>query len=221
MKIKAILFDFIGTTVKEKDSSVIIRCLTKAFTDNSIFVNPDFFNSIRGRDKHAIIKEVLNNHSLPATMEPRINDSFKKNIEINLQNFSSFEDILPVIDYISSKGILIGIGTGLSRDTFETILSHLGWKQSLFDYIGISDEIGKSRPQPDMIFHMMSALKISNPKQILKIGDTIADIQEGKNAGCLTAVVLSGTQPKDKLIEQEPDYVLNTIADLKLLMILN
>ena len=65
-----------------------------------------------------------------------------------------------------------------------------------------------------MIFRW-TKLKISETKEILKIGDTIADIQEGKNAKVLTAVLLSGTQSEKDLIDQEPEFVLNKLMDIK------
>ena len=37
--IKAVLFDFIGTTVKEADPDVINNCFESAFADNNIPVN--------------------------------------------------------------------------------------------------------------------------------------------------------------------------------------
>jgi len=60
---------------------------------------------------------------------------------------------------------------------------------------------------------MRSMLGIS-PAELLKVGDTVADIQEGKNAGVLTAVLLSGTQDEVTLIKQNPDFVLHKLTDL-------
>ena len=215
MKIKAVLFDFIGTTVKEKDSSVITSCLSKAFQDHGIFLTSNFFIYNRGKNKLAIIKEVLEKYNLPLSTVPKINDSFTLNIKNSIRNFSAFDDSLFVFSYLLRIGILIWIGTGLSREIFDTIFSHLGWTKRAFSYIGFSEEVGKNRPEPDMIFDMLNKLEIRESKEILKVGDTIADIQEGKNAGCLTAVVLSGTQPEEELLLEKPDYILKSLDDLK------
>jgi phosphoglycolate phosphatase-like HAD superfamily hydrolase len=64
-----------------------------------------------------------------------------------------------------------------------------------------------------MIFEMMRQLRI-NPTEMLKVGDTVADIQEGKNANVYTAVLLSGTQPKEQLIRERPDLILDSLDDL-------
>ena len=41
----------------------------------------------------------------------------------------------------------------------------------------------KGRPYPYMIFENMKKLEIDSVKKVVKVGDTISDILEGKNAG--------------------------------------
>jgi phosphoglycolate phosphatase len=47
------------------------------------------------------------------------------------------------------------------------------------------------------------------------IGDTGNDIQTGKQLGMKTAAVLSGFLNKEKLLEYEPDIIINTVIDFK------
>jgi phosphoglycolate phosphatase-like HAD superfamily hydrolase len=65
-----------------------------------------------------------------------------------------------------------------------------------------------------MILDMMKKFRLNN-SELLKVGDTITDIREGKNAGVLTAAILSGTQSQEELVSQEPDYVINSLSQLK------
>ena len=218
MKIKAVLFNFLGTTVKEKDSSVITNCLSRAFTDHGFYFNDEFFHSVNGKSKLVIIKEVLYRFNLPLSMADTIYGSFKKNIKNNIENFSSVDDSLIVVCHLLRKGILTGIGTGLSREIFDIIFTHLGWSKRAFNYIGFFNEIAKSGHEFNMICDMMSIFRIGSSKEILKVGDSVADIREGKNAGCLTAVVLSGTQAKNELIEEKPDFILRSLSDLKMVV---
>ena len=212
---KAILFDFIGTTVAERDSGIINNCFAKAFKDHKITADIEFLKQHRGKDKKIIIAEVLKSQHLPISFGQRIYSSFQGHVENNLDNFHENEGAREIFSYLRDKSIKIGLGTGLTRNLFEKIFFHLNWGDIPFDYIGIANEIGRGRPYPDMIFDMMAKLKISETKEILKIGDTIADIQEGKNAKVLTAVLLSGTQSEKDLIDQEPEFVLNKLLDIK------
>jgi phosphoglycolate phosphatase-like HAD superfamily hydrolase len=62
----------------------------------------------------------------------------------------------------------------------------------------------------------MNKHNISSPSQVIKVGDTIADILEGKNAGCHTVSVLSGSCKRSVLEKHVPNYILNDIMDLKI-----
>ena len=49
------------------------------------------------------------------------------------------------------------------------------------------------RPYPYMIFKNMIELHISSVKNVIKVGDTISDIQEGVNAGVIVVGVIEGS----------------------------
>jgi phosphonoacetaldehyde hydrolase len=49
------------------------------------------------------------------------------------------------------------------------------------------------RPYPYMIYHNMEALKLSASWKVVKVGDTISDIQEGVNAGVWSVGVIIGS----------------------------
>ena len=48
----------------------------------------------------------------------------------------------------------------------------------------------KGRPYPYMIFRNMEALELTSVDKVLKVGDTIADIKEGVNAGIDTVGII-------------------------------
>ena len=212
---KAVLFDVIGTTVKEKDPETINRCFLKAFTDNKVIADRETLKANRGKDKLAVINLILDNTQQDTSLSNSIYNSFAKNVENEVENFYPATDAGEIFNYLRQRSIKIGLGTGLSRDLFEKILAHVKWDESLFDYIGISTEIGKSRPHPDMIHDFMHTLKITDPTQVFKIGDTVADIQEGKNAKVITGVILAGTQTKEELQKENPDFIFNSLSEIK------
>jgi phosphonoacetaldehyde hydrolase len=100
-----------------------------------------------------------------------------------------------------------------------------------------SDEVGKGRPAPWMIFHAARALAIYPTRTFIKVGDTLADLAEGHAAGTwVVAVVNSGnevgcteeeltampTSERDEKIQAAqmklssggPHYLIDTVADL-------
>ena len=52
---------------------------------------------------------------------------------------------------------------------------------------------GSGRPKPYMIFTNMQVLGIDHVHKVMKIGDTLSDIAEGKHAGVYTVGVLEGS----------------------------
>jgi beta-phosphoglucomutase-like phosphatase (HAD superfamily) len=60
-KIRAVLFDMIGTTVLENDPTVISLCFGNAFRENSVEVHDDQIQNVRGMDKLEAIELILKN----------------------------------------------------------------------------------------------------------------------------------------------------------------
>jgi phosphonatase-like hydrolase len=212
--IRAVLFDMIGTTVMEKDPQVVNRCFENAFHEHGIPVTHEVIRANRGKDKQEAIYQILGEHNADLALAQPVLHSFKNHFRNNLGNFQDNSGTDEIFSYLKDKGIYVGIGTGLSRDLFDPIVEHLKWTKYRFDYTGIAEEIGKGRPYPDMILGMIKMFSL-NPRSLLKVGDTIADIDEGKNAGVITAAIASGTQPVDELLKHKPDHLIFKLPELK------
>lgn len=214
MRITAVLFDMIGTTVME-DGHVIISCFSKAFHDHDIQIVPGMITSIRGKNKKEAIEEILThaNNNEPSLVQS-IFESFSTNIHDNIGRFSENPDLAELLLFLRSRAIKTGIGSGLPAEIFQQIADHLGWGQGLFDYEATSTSINKGRPDPAMILDMLRALGLDR-SELLKVGDTVADIREGKNAGVRTVALLSGTVDPDLLRAEQPSFIIPRLAGLK------
>ena len=49
------------------------------------------------------------------------------------------------------------------------------------------------RPYPYMIFKNMEMLKVTGVDKVMKVGDTLSGIREGKNAGVFTVGIIEGS----------------------------
>lgn len=213
MAITAVFFDFIGTTIFEKNNDVVISCFQNAFGDFGIDVDKEILKQHRGKNKEEMIAEVLKSEKKDVTQRRKILEAFKKHFTNNLGQFHENKDLTQVMAHLREKKVKVGVGTGLPRDVMQVLLEHFAWERFSFDYISTSEDIGKSRPNPEMIIDMMVKLHLNN-FQFLKVGDTVADIQEGKNANVMTAALLSGTQPEGMLRGEKPDYVFKELREL-------
>ena len=214
MKIQAVLFDMIGTTVQEKVPNTIRNCFRLAFEKYGVTPDNAVIKANRGKDKMVMITIILEQGNHPLDLALPIFETFQENINANLANFASAENLTELFQTLQQKGIKIGIGTGLPRAQADKIIEHLKWETDNFHYIGISSELGKARPHPIMIWDMMDSLNLTEKNAFLKVGDTLADIEEGKNAGVKTVGVLSGTQPKNLLAQGHPDFLIHQIIEV-------
>ena len=79
-----------------------------------------------------------------------------------------------------------------------------------------------------MIFRNLEQLRVSSVRKVLKVGDTVSDILEGKNAGVWTAGVIKGSSvlglsreefeslppdEKESRVRQAEQAFINTRAD--------
>lgn len=219
LKIEFILFDAIGTLIAENsEKSVVIDSFIIAFKHFGIEVTYEQVNYYRGFSKKDVVRQLLKINQNKEVSDDEIYTFFISLLQTQSACFVEFDGSTDVLTTLKKKGIKIGIGSGLPKEILMNLCKNLGWEQ-LFDYYGSSEEIGKSRPDPVMIFDAMKKLNIRNVRHVLKVGDTVADIREGKNAGAVTVLVLTGTQELRELEKENPDYILREIRYLPSLLI--
>ncbi len=215
-KIDFILFDLIGTTIKDSNSgtSFIINAFHQAFLSNGHDIRYELLNQQRGKRKRDAIRNILHRSKLDETLTDKIYTDFINSLHQSVHYFSEIEGASEVFNFAKQKNIKIGIGSGLPLDFIHNLLQQVGWKTEDFDYINSSGNFPEGRPNPAMILDAMKKLNLTNPQKTLKIGDTVVDVQEGKNANILTAMVLTGTQGKEALGDVMPDYIFNSVKEV-------
>lgn len=81
--------------------------------------------------------------------------------------------------------------------------------------IDVETTDGVGRPAPYMIFHAMKTLGVQSVHEVIKIGDTPADLLSGYNAGCTGNIgVLSGANNYDTLSKYPHTHIIDSIKDL-------
>jgi phosphoglycolate phosphatase-like HAD superfamily hydrolase len=124
--------------------------------------------------------------------------------------------------------VFIALGSGFPLEVTQAIAGHFGWTTSgLVDYVTCGEAAGAGRPQPHMLHCALQAAGLLPPgspvhqvwpdfayDQVLKVGDTVQDVAEGRNVGALTVAVASGTQSTRTLEAAGPAAVLPSVAEL-------
>ena len=224
--IQLAMFDMAGTTVNDKVDGypLMVISMIRAFAKHGIELAPDIINKHRGKQKSEAIQTLLKEVAeLPPADAERVGDGvyrdFLLELEGNLSSISEIDGATELFRDLKSKDIYVGVGSGFPMQVVQAIISRLGWlDEGLLDYVGSAEQIGVGRPNPKMIHDAMKQLNITEGSKVLKIGDTIVDIQEGKNAGAWTVAVLTGSQTETQLRTAAPDYILSSVRELRTLI---
>ena len=231
VKIELVVFDLAGTTVDDTIHGLplVTVAMTEAFASRGIKISPDQVNKYRGMDKKQAVRCLLKEsqemqlNNCDSDKYKNVNDNtllddmfkdFKTSLNSHLININKeIPDTTEIFHWLKSRGIKIAVGSGFPHDVVLALVEKLGWK-NLVQYVSSAEQEGHSRPHPSLIHSAMKYCSVTENRNVLKVGDTVMDIEEGKNAGCWTVAVLTGTQTESTLKQSNPDYIINSVADL-------
>ncbi|WP_313804436.1 pyrophosphatase PpaX [Cytobacillus sp.] len=136
--------------------------------------------------------------------------------EFNIGNHdllvNEFDGVFETIRSLKEAGIKIGIVTTKVFMVVEKGLK-LTKLDQFFDVIVALDHVKKPKPDPEPILKALELLG-SKPEEAIMVGDNSHDILGGKNAGTKTAGVAWSAKGKEFLLQFNPDYMLENMADL-------
>ncbi|MCZ6678385.1 MAG: HAD-IA family hydrolase [Candidatus Poribacteria bacterium] len=226
--LQLVMFDMAGTTVDDRVDGypLMVISMMRAFAGQGIELTSDQINAHRGKQKLEAVRTLLKESVVSSSddadcVAETIYRDFVRELQRNLSRISEIDGATDLFHFLRSRQIRVGVGSGFPTEIVEAIVSRLGWQdRGLLDYIGSAEQVGAGRPDPRMIHDAMQTLGITDSQRVLKIGDTVVDIQEGKNAGVWTIAVLTGSQTETQLMEAAPDYILPSIRNLPRLMMI-
>ena len=101
----------------------------------------------------------------------------------SLKDFTTpIPGVLETMAMLREQGIKIGSTTGYTAKMMEIVRPGAEAKGYRVDNLVTPNEVPAGRPAPYMIYKNMIDLAIPSVDQVVKVGDTIADIKEGVNA---------------------------------------
>ena len=215
---KLLVCDMAGTTIQEK--GIVYNSLFKTIK----MIKPDLDKSeitkFHGCSKSEVIKYFINDRKLnsPNKIQEHLESEFNYFLKNEYTKNNSVKLIHPDLpDYFNmlrDNGIKVALNTGYNKDIQNLLIDKLNMTNFIDDCIS-SDEVTYGRPYPFMIHKLMNRNNISDINNVIKIGDSVMDIKEGKNAGCKTVGVLSGADSRGILVEEDPDFIVSNIIDIK------
>ena len=202
----AVIFDWAGTTV-DYGCFAPVQAFVEAFREYGIEPTMDETRKPMGMLKHDHIATMMHMDRIARAWEDAHGsapsdadvDAVYARFEPKLLGIlDRFAEPKPgVVDAVAAlrdAGLKIGSTTGYTDAMMEIVVpkaAELGYAPDY--WISADGTEGYGRPYPYMIFHNMQALRLSDVRRIAKVGDTISDIREGRNAGAFTVGVTEGS----------------------------
>lgn len=214
-----VVFDMAGTTVNEEN--LVYRTLHATLEAANYKISwEEVLSTAAGMEKKraiiamlaAIGAEVLDREieELFANFQQRLTANYLE------YSFQPMPYALETFEYLHQIGVQVALNTGYDRKTALHILKRLGWEVGKeINLLVTASDVERNRPFPDMIHYAMAHLAVSDSKKVVKIGDSIVDIEEGKNAACgLSIGITTGAHTYTQLAQAQPDKVINSLEEL-------
>jgi phosphoglycolate phosphatase len=125
-------------------------------------------------------------------------------------------DLEALCTRLLARGLRLGLATMDSTRSAEATAALLGIRAQLL-FVAGSDAGHGVKPAPDMV-HAFCAAAGLDPSRVAMVGDTPADLEMGRNAGCgLVVGVLTGGAPARRLAPLA-DHVIASVMELEPLL---
>jgi phosphonoacetaldehyde hydrolase len=198
---KAVIFDWAGTTV-DYGSCAPVDAFVELFRRHGVEVTFEQARIPMGVHKKEHIRQLL-------AMEPVVRawhgiharDASERDLEALYREFVPLqteviglhEDLIPgVVETVAelrAAGIRIGSTTGYTTEMMHGLVEHAAANGYSPDSTVCADEVPAGRPAPWMALMAAMQIGIYPLAACVKVGDTVADILEGLNAGMWTVGV--------------------------------
>jgi phosphonoacetaldehyde hydrolase len=196
LKVQLVVFDWAGTLV-DYGCLAPARAFLEAFAKSQLMLTMpqvrwsmglhNYEHILNLLEMPPISSQFLAVHGRPWTDADvmRIYDDLGPLLLDACRQFSSLTPgALGVAAELRQRGIKIGTTSDYARAVAETVYDSAQLQGFEADANVAADDTPAGRPAPWMMFRLMSELNVYPPACVVKVGDTMPDVEEGLSAGC-------------------------------------
>ena len=215
--IALVVFDMAGTTIE--DSGQVPDAFTTVLRRHGIEISDDALRAVRGASKRDAIRHFVERHHTTGVeaLTAAIFEDFRDYLAqlFNAGGVKPIAGAAEIFAWLRGRGIKIALTTGFDRLTTDLIIEAVGWKSGIADTVVCGDDVALGRPAPFLIFRAMEQTGVTSVHQVMCVGDTVLDLQAGRNAGVRYVVgVLSGAHKKEQLETEPHTHLIASVAAL-------
>ncbi|GLV53635.1 phosphonoacetaldehyde hydrolase [Dictyobacter sp. S3.2.2.5] len=218
--IQLVVFDMAGTTVDDTGNRVLTS-LIETTRIHDLPGTPEELNEMMGMNKREVFETLAArqlcgfseaSHQLAQEALATFVDQMKAAYSQHVAPIAGAEETFA---FLKQRGIKVALDTGFDAVIGGIILDRLNWLGRYVDCAVFSSDVPRGRPAPFLIFRAMERLDVQDVRQVMKLGDSPADLDEGSNAGCAEVIgVLSGAHTAETLGRYRHTRLIPNVAEL-------
>jgi phosphonoacetaldehyde hydrolase len=198
VKLRAVILDWAGTVV-DFGSRAPIAALQSVFTPAGVPLEVAEARQSMGIAKKAHIRSILEISRVLAAWiskygaepsEQDVDELYARFVPNQIQVLADYSELIPgvadAIRRMRSRGLKIGTTTGYNRAMLDYLLERAALQGFAPDCALCPEDAGAGRPLPWMCYLAAIRLEVYPMAALVKIGDTPADVEEGRNGGMWT-----------------------------------
>ena len=205
LEIKLVVFDWAGTTI-DFGCMAPAGAFVATFAMRGVTVTLAEARGPMGLHKKDHLRAMLRTESVgakwraavgrdwtEADVEELYRDVTPRQVEAAWQYSDLIPGVVSTVNELRRRGIKVAATTGYFREAADVVLAAAKRQGYEPDFNICADDVPAGRPAPWMIFRCMEALNVYPPAAVLKVGDTVIDIEDGRNAGCWSIGVVDSS----------------------------
>jgi phosphonoacetaldehyde hydrolase len=193
--IRLVVFDWAGTTVDFGSRAPVVPFI-QAFLQHGVEISTGEARGPMGLPKKEHVRTLF---ALPEVTtrwrrahgrdwtEIDVDDAYEAFIPHQMETIAAHANPIPgvpaAVAELRRRGIKVGGTTGYFRAAVERLTDAARKRGYAPDVTVAPDDVPAGRPAPWMIFRVMESMGVFPPHAVVKVGDTVHDILEGRNAG--------------------------------------
>jgi len=213
--IRLVIFDWAGTTI-DFGCFAPVAAFQRAFAAHDVAVTAAEARGPMGLGKREHLHCMLQMTTVASRWrqvhgrdpnESDLESLYRAFVPCQLEALDAHNKLVPglleCLVGLRSQGLRIGGTTGYFRQAAEQVAAAAERQGYTPDCSVCAEDVAAGRPAPWMVFRVMEQLDIYPAWQVVKVGDTIPDIEEGRNAGAWSVGV---TASSSLMACNEEDY---------------
>lgn len=226
-RLKAVLLDWAGTTLDYGCFAPAVVFMD-VFKRRGVEITIDEAREPMGAHKKVHIRQISKNENVAkrwqqahgcAPTEADVEAMFQDFVVLQLRCLADYADLIPgtleAVAEFRRRGLKIGSTTGYTGEMMALLMAEASKRGYVPDSTVCATDVPAGRPHPYMCLQNVINLQTHPLEAVVKVGDTLPDIEEGLNAGMWT-IGLAKTGNEVGLTEAQIDALDPDVLQAKL-----